>query len=227
MDNCISHVIGIATPTTPEIVISSSSPRALDYQRFPRSRGSSPSPRSSLRNPMSRNVQRKASSERSPQSELLEIPEKNKDLTNGNDAVDGAIKKKDVVRTKQIRDSINQLEMSLEDRLREDRLIGWVTEKRPEDRVHIRYKRVTFSWQRGIKIGQGRFGKVYTAVNNESGEMMAMKEIGLQHNDHRTIRHVAEELQILEGINHQNLVKYYGIEVHRVSFLTNETSINH
>lgn len=46
---------------------------------------------------------------------------------------------------------------------------------------------------------------------------MAMKEIVLQHNDHRTIRHVAEELQILEGIHHPNLVKYYGIEIHRVS----------
>lgn len=68
-----------------------------------------------------------------------------------------------------------------------------------------------------IFLGQGRFGKVYTAVNIESGEMMAMKEIVLQHNDHRTIRHVAEELQILEGIHHQNLVRYYGIEVHRVS----------
>lgn len=47
--------------------------------------------------------------------------------------------------------------------------------------------------------------------------MMAMKEIALQHNDHRTIRNIAEELRILEGIRHNNLVKYYGIEIHRVS----------
>lgn len=76
MDGCISHVIGIATPTTPDIVISGSSPRGIEYQRFPRSRGSSPSPRSSLRNPIPRTVQRKPSSERPPQSDLLELPEK-------------------------------------------------------------------------------------------------------------------------------------------------------
>jgi Serine/threonine protein kinase len=68
-----------------------------------------------------------------------------------------------------------------------------------------------------LYIGQGRFGKVYTAVNNETGELMAMKEIQLQPNDHRTIRRVAEELRIFEGIQHSNLVRYYGVEIHRVS----------
>jgi len=58
---------------------------------------------------------------------------------------------------------------------------------------------------------------VYTAVNNETGELMAMKEIQLQPNDHRTIRRVAEELRIFEGIQHNNLVRYYGVEIHRVS----------
>lgn len=75
MDSCISHVIGTATPTTPDIVISASSPRTWnsDYQRFPRSRGSSPSPRSSTR---SARLPRKTSSENPPHSDLLEIPEK-------------------------------------------------------------------------------------------------------------------------------------------------------
>lgn len=58
---------------------------------------------------------------------------------------------------------------------------------------------------------------MYTAVNNETGELMAMKEISLQSNDHRTIRNVATELKIFEGIHHENLVRYYGLEIHRVS----------
>lgn len=45
---------------------------------------------------------------------------------------------------------------------------------------------------------------------------MAMKEIQLQPNDHRTIRRVAEELKTFEGIHHQALVRYYGVEIHRV-----------
>ena len=37
-------------------------------------------------------------------------------------------------------------------------------------------------------LGQGHFGKVYTAINNETGDIMAMKEIPLQPNDHKTLK---------------------------------------
>lgn len=70
-----------------------------------------------------------------------------------------------------------------------------------------------------LQIGQGRFGKVYTAVNNSTGELMAMKEITIQPNETRAIKNVAEELKIFEGISHKYLVKYYGVEIHRVSNL--------
>ena len=76
----------------------------------------------------------------------------------------------------------------------------------PQNRIHIIKSRlVRFSWQRGVKIGkqklvcpsspllfdclgQGNFGKVYTAINNETGDIMAMKEMPLQQNDHKTLR---------------------------------------
>jgi hypothetical protein len=82
--------------------------------------------------------------------------------------------------------------------------VGQVLDKtQPEDRIHVKAKLVRFSWQRGVKIGknihignffkfycigQGTFGKVYTAINNETGDIMAMKEIPLQPNDHKTLR---------------------------------------
>lgn len=66
-----------------------------------------------------------------------------------------------------------------------------------------------------IYLGQGRFGKVYVAVNNKTGELMAMKEIALQPGDHRTVRNIADELRIFEGIHHPHLVHYYGVEIHR------------
>lgn len=46
---------------------------------------------------------------------------------------------------------------------------------------------------------------------------MAMKEITIQPNETRAIKNVAEELKIFEGISHKYLVKYYGVEIHRVS----------
>lgn len=77
-----------------------------------------------------------------------------------------------------------------------------------------------------LQIGQGRFGKVYTAVNNSTGELMAMKEITIQPNETRAIKNVAEELKIFEGISHKYLVKYYGVEIHRVS-VVNQNRFDH
>lgn len=57
---------------------------------------------------------------------------------------------------------------------------------------------------------------MYTAVNNSSGELMAMKEIAIQPGETKAIRNVAEELKIFEGISHKHLVKLYGVEIHRV-----------
>lgn len=122
-------------------------------------------------------------------------------------------------RHERVRDAVNRLDLDLEEHLRERRLIGQVKALNSCDKVQIRARSVHFRWHRGIKIGQGRFGKVYTAVNNNSGELMAMKEIAIQPGETRALKNVAEELKILEGIKHKNLVRYYGIEVHREELL--------
>lgn len=64
--------------------------------------------------------------------------------------------------------------------------------------------------------GEGNFGKVYTAVNVDAGELIAMKEIRFAPNDHQTMKEVSEEIKMFEGLKHPSLVKYYGVEVHRV-----------
>ncbi|XP_058467694.1 mitogen-activated protein kinase kinase kinase 4 [Malaya genurostris] len=123
------------------------------------------------------------------------------------------------LRQLRVRDAINKLDNRLDEMLRDRNLIGSVKEISYCDKVLNRARSVNFSWHRGIKIGQGRFGKVYTAVNNSSGELMAMKEIAIQPGETSAIRKVAEELKIFEGINHRNLVKYYGVEIHREELL--------
>ncbi|ETN66892.1 mitogen-activated protein kinase kinase kinase [Anopheles darlingi] len=123
------------------------------------------------------------------------------------------------LRQLRVRDAVNQLDCELDDWLRERNLIGNVKEINYHNKTLNRARSVNFSWHRGIKIGQGRFGKVYTAVNNSTGELMAMKEIAIQPGETAAIRKVAEELKIFEGINHKHLVKYYGVEVHREELL--------
>lgn len=46
---------------------------------------------------------------------------------------------------------------------------------------------------------------------------VVLLQIRFQPNDHKTIKETADELKIFEGIKHPNLVRYFGVELHRVS----------
>jgi serine/threonine protein kinase len=63
-------------------------------------------------------------------------------------------------------------------------------------------------------IGRGKFGTVYTAINQRTNQLMAMKQI--ERKDQRELMSLIDEVKNLTGIQHPNLVRYYGYEVHRV-----------
>lgn len=75
----------------------------------------------------------------------------------------------------------------------------------------------TMRWQQGNFVGGGTFGNVYAAMNLDTGQLMAVKEIRLQ--DPKLIPQIAtqirDEMRVLEAVDHPNVVSYYGIEVHR------------
>ena len=56
--------------------------------------------------------------------------------------------------SKRVKDAVGKLEQRQDAKLRSEQLIGSVTEVHNPDRVHIKVRAVTFSWQRGIKIGK-------------------------------------------------------------------------
>lgn len=49
--------------------------------------------------------------------------------------------------------AVRKVENELDEKLRGRELIGQVIDRKAVDRVHIKARRVTFTWQRGIKIG--------------------------------------------------------------------------
>ncbi|XP_061646262.1 mitogen-activated protein kinase kinase kinase 4 isoform X2 [Phyllopteryx taeniolatus] len=116
-----------------------------------------------------------------------------------------------------VRRSIRRFEDKRYAVMRQRNIIGQVchTPKSYDNVMHVGLRKVTFKWQRGNKIGEGQYGKVYTCINVDTGELMAMKEIRFQPNDHKTIKETADELKIFEGIKHPNLVRYFGVELHR------------
>lgn len=116
-----------------------------------------------------------------------------------------------------VQKSVRLFEEKRHREMRRRNIIGQVcdTPKSYDNVMHVGLRKVTFKWQRGNKIGEGQYGKVYTCISVDTGELMAMKEIRFQPNDHKTIKETADELKIFEGIKHPNLVRYFGVELHR------------
>ncbi|KAK5145678.1 hypothetical protein LTR04_001233, partial [Oleoguttula sp. CCFEE 6159] len=76
---------------------------------------------------------------------------------------------------------------------------------------------VTLRWQQGQFVGGGTFGSVYAAVNLDSNQLMAVKEIRLQDPQliPTIVSQIRDEMGVLQVLDHPNIVSYYGIEPHR------------
>ncbi|XP_011882090.1 PREDICTED: mitogen-activated protein kinase kinase kinase 4 isoform X2 [Vollenhovia emeryi] len=211
MDRCISHVVGTVS-------VSGATQETENLRRLSRSRASSPC-HGRTRTASISISQKPRDALKSPELSASAKKSNSPSMVDGNLTVIINTPERNMLRHERIIQAVRKMESELDERLRSRELIGQVIDRKAVDRVHVKARRVTFTWQRGIKIGQGRFGKVYTVVNNQTGELLAMKEVQLQPGDHRAIRRVAEELQIFEGIQHQYLVRYYGLEIHREEML--------
>ncbi|CAB4254772.1 similar to Saccharomyces cerevisiae YCR073C SSK22 MAP kinase kinase kinase of the HOG1 mitogen-activated signaling pathway [Maudiozyma barnettii] len=76
---------------------------------------------------------------------------------------------------------------------------------------------VSIRWQKRDFVGGGTFGKVYSAINLDNGDILAVKEIKIQDGKamKKVFPSIKEEMEVLEMLNHPNIVQYYGVEVHR------------
>ncbi|CAH1766854.1 11183_t:CDS:2, partial [Entrophospora sp. SA101] len=117
--------------------------------------------------------------------------------------------------------SLNELETRRSQKLQDQRLIGKVLEDQPENRPLVflasSSSNISLRWQQGKFIGGGTFGSVYLAVNLDTSDLMAVKEIRFQDLSYFSslYKSVKEEMSVLEMLDHPNIVSYYGIEVHR------------
>ena len=77
-------------------------------------------------------------------------------------------------------------------------------------------KSLPISYKKGDLIGEGSCGKVYRCLNLSSGDLLAVKTIKLSNEERRLkleINRLKKEIKILKGLSHENIVKYYGLEV--------------
>lgn len=117
---------------------------------------------------------------------------------------------------------LGELEQRRNAKEQELRLIGKVLDdQRPEDRSLVflapSSSNMSFRWQQGKFIGSGTFGSVYLAINLDTSEVMAVKEIRFQDSSSLSALHKAikEEMKVMEMLHHPNIVNYHGIEVRR------------
>ncbi|CAH0673765.1 unnamed protein product [Spodoptera exigua] len=189
MDGCISHVIGSRPAPNPP----THSPR-------PRPRLASPFPSNST----SSSTSREAATPPTP-------PPMEPDLHSYPEAESKSHRRRVVA-------AIERVDVERDERLRSNKSVGHVLGAALTC-YEPKLRQLTFKWQRGLKIGAGTFGKVYTVVNTESGQLLAMKELSVGAGDRRALQRAANELRVLEGVLHPHLVRYYGCELHREEML--------
>ncbi|KAM0716883.1 hypothetical protein Q7P37_006735 [Cladosporium fusiforme] len=78
----------------------------------------------------------------------------------------------------------------------------------------------TFKWMRGQLIGKGTFGRVYLGMNTTTGELLAVKQVEVNHKapntDPSKIREMVKaldlEIDTMQHLDHVNIVQYLGCE---------------
>ncbi|KAG5188267.1 kinase-like domain-containing protein, partial [Tribonema minus] len=71
-------------------------------------------------------------------------------------------------------------------------------------------------WMVGENIGSGSFGRVYKAMNADSGVEFAVKEVAISSSrtNESGLEELTREIMMMQALSHPNVVRYLGFEVH-------------
>jgi len=69
-----------------------------------------------------------------------------------------------------------------------------------------------FTWKRGQVIGEGSFGRVYKGLNENTGELIAVKQFSLLDGSESEIDSFRREIETMECLMHRNIVRYLGTD---------------
>lgn len=62
----------------------------------------------------------------------------------------------------------------------------------------------------GEELGRGAYGQVYKGMDTTTGDVVAIKQIGLSGVSQENLTGVMGEIDLLKTLNHKNIVKYIG-----------------
>lgn len=124
----------------------------LDLRRLSRSRASSPS-HSRTRTTSISISQKPRDILKSPEPSVNAKKNNSPNVIDGNLSVIINTSEQGIQRHERVIRAVRKVEDEIDERLRSRELIGQIIDRKAVDRVHIKARRVTFTWQRGIKIG--------------------------------------------------------------------------
>ncbi|KAJ2883349.1 Protein kinase of the Mitotic Exit Network, partial [Coemansia aciculifera] len=75
------------------------------------------------------------------------------------------------------------------------------------------------NYQLGNCIGRGQFGSVYRALDLETGQMLAVKQILLEGQDVDNMEDIMQEVELLKSLSSPRIVRYHG-------FVKTDTHLN-
>jgi serine/threonine protein kinase len=94
--------------------------------------------------------------------------------------------------------------------------------------MRIGKKIIPFRWREAELLGEGAFGRVILGLNLEKGELMAVKQVGLDDSMEdvrllylrvkinkmtiliKKIKSLEQEIELLSQLKHKNIVRYIG-----------------
>ncbi|CAJ0577603.1 unnamed protein product, partial [Mesorhabditis spiculigera] len=119
-------------------------------------------------------------------------------------------------RAEMLRDAADKTDLDIEQRriekniLQLGRVLNYHQGKNAVSNVY-EIQKAPFQFQLLEKIGEGNFGDVYKALNMDKCCVIAVKKIRARGAERLKI--LKGEVDILRNLSHQNLVRYYGMEV--------------
>jgi serine/threonine protein kinase len=72
---------------------------------------------------------------------------------------------------------------------------------------------VHFDWKKSDLLGRGAFGSVYLGLDNESGALLAVKEISFTRENASDVQELKLEISLLRKLDHKHIVRYLGAEI--------------
>jgi serine/threonine protein kinase len=70
------------------------------------------------------------------------------------------------------------------------------------------------SWRRGDLIGTGANGRVYLGLEEDSGAIIAVKEMAFSNEQElEELAQMQEEIELLRSLQHPNIVTYLGTDI--------------